>query len=307
MSLLMGCGEPPKQAKPSSSKPLVMTTFYPTTFFTQNIAGDLIQLESPLPEGEDPIFWKPSVEIIQNYQSADLIIINGTGFEKWVDGVNLPRNKVINSSGQLSLPPIHYQGGQVHSHGPAGSHSHRGLDGHTWLDPIHAMEQSQAIYSALTELLPKNALELQKNFDSLKAKLSEIDTQFKSLKKWTDHTPLLMSHPAYNYLSRRYSWSIVNLDLDPDEMPKQDIFDEIKKIKINFPAKILIWESTPKTAIAKRIEDELDLQSIVFSPCETISPEDLDSGDDYLKIMNGHIKALASILTTLPTKNGSSF
>ena len=35
----------------------VLTTFYPTEYFAERIAGGLVIVDSPLPDGEDPIFW----------------------------------------------------------------------------------------------------------------------------------------------------------------------------------------------------------------------------------------------------------
>ncbi len=33
---------------------VVLTTFYPTTYFAQRIAGDHLQVDCPLPDGADP-------------------------------------------------------------------------------------------------------------------------------------------------------------------------------------------------------------------------------------------------------------
>lgn len=68
----------------SGGKPVVFTTFYPTTYFAQRIAGEFAEVVCPLPEGADPIFGHPEADQVLTYQAADLVIVNGASFEKWV-------------------------------------------------------------------------------------------------------------------------------------------------------------------------------------------------------------------------------
>ena len=43
---------------PERARPLILTTFYPTTYFTQRIVGDYCDVECPVPNDADPIFPK---------------------------------------------------------------------------------------------------------------------------------------------------------------------------------------------------------------------------------------------------------
>jgi ABC-type Zn uptake system ZnuABC Zn-binding protein ZnuA len=76
---LAGCGGEgaASSAAAPSIDPAVRTSFYPATYFAERIAGGLVPVESPLPEGEDPIFWTPDAETIGLYQRAKLIVLNG--------------------------------------------------------------------------------------------------------------------------------------------------------------------------------------------------------------------------------------
>jgi len=108
-------------------------------------------------------------------------------------------------------------------------------------------------------------------------------------------TPLLASHPAYNYVARRYGWNIKNLDLDPQQMPDNESLDEIRTLLKEHPARFILWESAPDPAIAARLEAELELTSVVFSPCELHSAADRDAGLDYLSVMRQNIQNLAQV------------
>ncbi len=61
--------------------------------------------------------------------------------------------------------------GTSHRHGPEGEHTHKGIDGHTWLDPINAKIQAAAIRQAFAKKWPAHAESFERNFQSLVADL----------------------------------------------------------------------------------------------------------------------------------------
>ena len=97
--LLAACGDEPRVAAPERvGRPVVYTTFYPTTYFTERIVGDLATVVCPLPDGADPIFWQPTDADVAGYQEADLIIVNGAQFEKWLANVTLPEDRIVDTA-----------------------------------------------------------------------------------------------------------------------------------------------------------------------------------------------------------------
>ena len=260
-----------EQAEPESVvpavKPLtVLTTFYPTQYFAQRIAGDLATVICPVPEDADPIFWMPDAGTIQRYQQADLIILNGAGFEKWVEVVTLPQSALIDTAKLLTEPFIKYEHATVHQHGPEGEHTHEGIDGHTWLDPNNAKLQAQAILEALLTKRPTHEAQLRDRYDALANELDELDEALKTLKL----PPVLCSHPAYNYLARRYDWKIHNLDLDPEQPLTADAITELRHTLTHFPSQHLLWEGEPLAANIQQLKQECSLQSLTISPCELL-------------------------------------
>jgi zinc transport system substrate-binding protein len=81
-----------------SAAPTVYVVNYPLKYFTQRIAGDHVQVVFPAPPDEDPAFWKPDTETISAFQAADLIVINGATYAKWLEKTSLPKAKVVNTS-----------------------------------------------------------------------------------------------------------------------------------------------------------------------------------------------------------------
>ncbi len=285
-------GEDIQEEENGSTGPLtVMTTFYPTQYFAQRIAGDLAEVTCPIPEDADPIFWMPDATTIQRYQKADLIVLNGAGFEKWIEVVSLPQSAVTDTAKNLTEAFISYENAAVHQHGPEGEHTHEGIDGHTWLDPNNAKAQSRAILEALLTKLPGHQKQLNEAYQSLADELDQLDADFKALKL----PPMLCSHPAYNYLARRYSWTIHNLDLDPDSPLSKEAMANMRDVLSSFPASHLLWESEPLEATSKQLSNELALQSLTISPCELLSSTEQSAGHDYLKVMKANLVALQAI------------
>ena len=296
-ALLAACGDGSTTAPSGngrSSKPVVYTTFYPTTYLAQRLAGDDAQVVCPLPDDEDPIFWKPDEDVILAYQGADLIVVNGAEFEKWVLRASLPESRIVKTAEPFREGWITFEQAVEHSHGPSGKHAHEGIDGHTWVDPVLASSQATQIMGALMRLMPDSdtRIRIQDRLAPLLDDLDALDARFRALSEGYDGHVLLASHPAYNYVARQYGWRILSLDLDPEAMPSDAAFDEIRSMLADAPARHILWESAPLPDIATRFSEDLGLESIVFSPCETPP----DGGVDYLARMNLNLDDVAPAL-----------
>ena len=294
-ALLLGCSE--RETTTNSGVPRVYTTFYPTTYFAERIGGDRVEVVCPVPDDEDPIFWMPGPETIDDYQQADLIVINGAHFERWVDKVSLPQSKVVDTAGPLAGEFLKYESAVTHSHGTGGQHSHEGVDGHTWLDPANARTQADEIRKALSLLVPEAADKFQAAFAALSADLDELARSLNELSAEMGDFHLLASHPAYNYLARRYKWDLTSLDLDPSRMPDDGTLASIRARLDSRPATVILWESPPAEEIAERLREELGLASVIFSPCELLDKTAAAAGQDYLSVMKQNVAALRAAIT----------
>ena len=134
-ALLGGCRDTASPAVPGTgATPVVSVVNYPLQYITGRIAGDAIEVRFPAPAGEDPAFWTPDARAIAVYQSADLIVLNGATYAKWVAVASLPTSKRLDTSAAFGDELIHIEVSATHSHGPTGEHSHRETAYTTWLD-----------------------------------------------------------------------------------------------------------------------------------------------------------------------------
>lgn len=287
---LGACSERKKAATaPAATSTLkVMTTFHPGAYFAKRIAGTHAEVTCPLPKDADAASWEPSPEVLAQYQKADLIVVNGANFEHWPQTATLPESRVLVMADAFKADWIVIKNAVTHSHGPAGAHSHTGVNGHTWPDPINAIAQENAVRDALIARDPVHKADYIANARALEKDLLSLDARLKALPV---KATLFASHPTYSYIAKRYGWKLVEFGLEPDVAPDAKQIEEIKKARAEHPdAKIMLWEDEP-CAEAKKLMADAGLETVVFDPCEQ-APEK----GDYLSVMNDNIARLEAAL-----------
>jgi zinc transport system substrate-binding protein len=267
----------------------IYTVNYPLQYFAQRIAGEHADVIFPAPTDEDPAFWQPSVDIIADYQRADLILLNGAGYAKWINRVALPRRKLVDSSAGFRDDYIHVDEGVTHSHGPGGDHSHSGTAFTTWLDFRQAAEQARAIADAMSRQRPQWETDFLRNLTVLEAELLELDQQIQSTVAAKPDLLLLASHPVYQYLQRRYGLKLQSVMWEPAEVPDEAAWSALGHILREHPAQWMIWEGEPNSESSQRLHN-LGVGSRVFDPAGN-RPQD----GDFLDVMQQNVKNLQQV------------
>ena len=261
------------------AKPKVYVTNYPLKYFTERIAGKSIEVVFPVPKGLNPIFWMPNPERLTNMQKADLIILNGATYEKWLTLVSLPPSKLVDTSIGFKDQYIKAPNTITHSHGPQGKHSHRGFRHTTWLDFHLAANQAKAIEKALSRLLPDLESELKNRYLSLEKDLMKLDQKFGQVFAKIRKQSFLASHPEYSYLARRYSLNLRSLLWSPCVMPSPSQWKNLRNLLDEYPANWMIWEEEPIKESSEKL-NMMGVKSLVFHPCCNTQ-----GGVDFITVM----------------------
>lgn len=274
----------------------VMTTFHPTTYFAQRIGGDAVKVICPLPEDADPAYWQPTREQIAEYQKTDLVVVNGANFEKWLEKSSLPESRLVVTTRSFKDSYIEIQDAVTHSHGKEGAHTHVGIDGHTWLDPINAKAQATAIAQAFQKKRPESAAKFDAHLAELVKDLDALDAQWKEVGKRFGTQCVVASHPAYNYVARRYGFQVFSLDFDPEEMPTAEQLAGLKTALQIRPATYILWEAPPTQEIERAVKEATGLKSLVVEPAENPGAQRLAKGEDFLAIQRANVERLLQTL-----------
>ena len=127
---------------------------YPLQYITERIGGEHVNVVFPAPADVDPAYWMPDRPTLANFQQADLILLNGAGYAKWVNKVTLPRFRIVNTSARFKDRYIEAAEVITHTHGSQGDHAHEALAFTTWIDFSLAAEHARAITAALNRKRP---------------------------------------------------------------------------------------------------------------------------------------------------------
>ncbi len=296
--LLAGCVEKtPEQPAPEDSRLTVYSVNYPLHYFSQRIGGRQVIAVFPTPADVDPALWTPSPDTVAAYQDADLIFLNGAGYARWVGLATLPEARMINTSHAFEDRYIELEATVTHTHGPmgdlGGNHSHTGFALTTWLDLRLAKLQARAITDALIKMRPAVAETFEARFGQLAGELDALDARLVTAAEQLEDTPIVFSHPVYEYLQRRYGLNGRSVHWEPDETPGMRQWRELDELLRTHDARWMVWEAEPAADTQAGLESR-GIGSLVFSPVANTPV----SGD-FLAVMDAQISALETAATGL--------
>jgi zinc transport system substrate-binding protein len=287
---LLSCCSEAAETHPGQDE-VVMASSYPVAYLAQRLGADDIRVSCPIPDDGDPAAWRPDREQLAEFQRAGLIVINGAGFEAWVQTASLPDSRMVNASQPFESDFQTYED-VSHSHGPAGNHSHSGVDGHTWMDPILAKSMAGAIRDAMKARWPEHASDIEQRFEDLAIDLDALNARLVGVSETLGERCIITNHPAYNYLVARHGWRLSNLDLDPEDELTMDNLRAIEDSIEGEVGPILLWEAPPLPSVKSALNMDYGITSVVYTPAEVHTSTHEKRGEDWLKLQNDNVDRL---------------
>ena len=296
LATLLACSNPtdsPVAPERVETGPLeVRTTSFPADWLVTRLAGDSVNQVNIHPRGEDPPSWTPPGEVVASLAEADLIVANGAGFEAWMATAALPVDAVVYSAKRLDLIEL---AAVTHSHGAGGEHSHAGRDPHTWSDPTAYFDQARAVHAALVEARPSDTETFDANLATLEQDLKTLSGELASATAHLQGRPLAASHPAFNYLARRFQLTVTSFDFDPEAPPSVAQLEAFATWSEGQDPPVLLWESHPTDAVRSAFAPQVVHQYV--DPLE--SPP--TTGDyDYIRQAQANAARLRGLLSATP-------
>ena len=270
----------------AAEKLTVYVVNYPLQFFAERIGGEHVNVVFPAPADVDPAYWMPDTPTIAAYQQADLILLNGAGYARWVNKATLPRFRMVITSAGFKEQYLETAEIPTHSHGSEGEHAHESLAFTTWIDFSFAAKQAKAIAKALSRKRTDLRHIFQKNYATLEKDLIALDITIKEVVSNNHARPLVVSHPVYDYFARRWGLNIRSLHWEPDDILTNEQMMELKSILKEHPAKWMIWEGEPVQTSVDKLKT-LGIDSLVFDPCGNVPQQ-----GDFLTIMRQNVENL---------------
>jgi zinc transport system substrate-binding protein len=293
---IQGCDQQPSQTSNISGKEinrsaLIMTVSEPIRFMAERITDNSwATIEFPADASvADPAYWKPNPETIRRYQEADLILLNGGGYAKWTQGASLKISRLHDTSTTFKDRFILAEDAVVHQHGPEGTHSHEGYATTTWLDFELAGLHADAVFEALKNQWPEHEDAMQKNQARLKDDLNKLHRDMLAIANQIGTTPLLASHPVYQYPAKAYGLNIHSLHWEPNATPGESEWQALDVFLASTPTQWMIWEDTPTDETQNQLSQR-KIKWVVFRPQGGVP-----ASGNFLSSMKANLEALRSL------------
>ncbi|MEH6634174.1 MAG: metal ABC transporter substrate-binding protein [Halioglobus sp.] len=293
---LAACGQgvstpPDSNSEGTGQRPLeIYTVNYPLAWGAKQLLGGAGQVRFPVPADIDPAFWQPDLNEVVAFQQADMILLNGANYARWMSRVSLPDNRLVDSSRDFADRLIAVDTGPVHSHGPAGDHSHGGMAFTVWLDLDLYQRQLQTIATTVKSKLPQQANSIAARESELIDKITEMDKALMALGREFNGAPILYSHPVYQYFGRRYQFNGRAMHWEPDQLPQQSDWSELHALLEHHRAAVMLWEDDPMPETRAALK-ALGVEVVVFRPMGKRPKE-----GDFLSGMTANIDRLKAYL-----------
>ena len=249
--------------------------------FSQNIGKEMIDVTLLVPMGADPHDWEPTIRDREKLQKADVIIVNGIGYEHWLGSFDSNDNQGIlvdTSNGISTLDSEkhddHAKEDDHDGHEEEDKHNHEDLDPHIWLNPVYAQLQVKNIANALSNSDSTNKNYYQSNAAIYNKELDLLDSKIRTELSGCK-TDFITFHDAFSYFSEEYGLTqhtIISSNDSHGEVTPQTL-ENIISLARELNIKVIFAEESTSTKTSQVIADEIGGKVLVLSPLEIVSDE----------------------------------
>jgi zinc transport system substrate-binding protein len=256
----------------------VVGSFYPLAWAAQQVGGPGVDVFDLTPPGVEAHDTNLSARQVAQVDNADVVLILGyLGFQPEVEqAARRVSGQVVQVARGMHLRPS----------------QERGLSGdpHVWLDPVLMEQITLTISRALVVADPSGKSGYEERAARATARLSALDSSYRSGLSGCRHTSFVTTHEAFGYLADQYGLNQIGIEgLTPEAEPSADQLRTAESaIREGRAAPAVFYEGTAEgervgRAVAASVGvPALPLGTLEFDPAP----------DDYLSVMRANLASL---------------
>lgn len=312
-----GCGDDDTEGAAGESGgdgPSIVVTSTILGDIVGEVVGDAAAVTVLLPRGADPHEFAASTRQAEAMAEADLLVVNGAGFEAGLDDAidaaadaGAPVFAFADHAELLSLDDHGDEHGDDEHDADDGGHSeddghdHEGdLDPHLWTDPTRLVPAVEALADALVDAGVDPSVR-DRAADYVTA-LGELDTELEALLADipTEDRVLVTNHEVLGYFADRYDFEVVGAVIPSlttgAEASAADV-DELAHVIEEEGVRAIFGETSSPSALAEALADAAggDVEVVALY---TESLGDEGSGaETYLEMMRTDARLIHDALT----------
>lgn len=178
------------------------------------VGGERVDVKALIPPSQDPHSFEPTARDRLAVKHAELVLVNGGGFDSFMDGLveeSGKQDSLVSAVEVSGLPGAeeaahadgHAHGGEhsdAHGEADGHSHAHGAFNEHVW----YSLPALRRVASAVAETLGKkdsvHAEEYSKNAEAFRASLSGLEARVKALRSAARGKKAMLTEPVPGYL-----------------------------------------------------------------------------------------------------------
>lgn len=283
-ALLLLSSRSPKQNLPNSRIQIV-TSFYPLAQIVKSIGGNFVEVKNLVPAGVEPHDFEPSSRDLVEIGNAEVLLYNGASLEpwigKWTEG-NSPRPKHISDMAKM-----------LEMKGVVLMEKDGATDPHFWLDPVIMKSEVEVVLALLLQISPEQKELFTENAKRFSTTLDALDQQFRNGLASCSLKDVVVLHEAFNYLARQYAFRVTSIEgISPDEEPSPRELARIVNLVREKKVKHIFFETVSSPKFSELIAREIGGTTLVLNPIESLTPNEVQLGEDYVSLMQMNLNNL---------------
>ncbi|NUU00944.1 metal ABC transporter substrate-binding protein [Herbaspirillum robiniae] len=261
-----------------------------------NVGGERIAVTTLVGPDEDAHVFQPAPDDIKAVSRAKLVVVNGLGFEGWMERLAQSANyrgAIVTASAGIKARERADDDHDEHGH-EGHDHHHGKDDPHAWQDPQNVIVYARNVAAALARLDPAGADAYRKNGEAYVAKVQALDSwaaqQFAQIPEAKRR--VITSHDAFEYFGARYKVRFlaaqgVSTDSEPSAREMAGLIRQIKAEKI----KALFFENMANPKLLQQIAREAGVTAGGKLYADALSKAG-GPAPDYLSLMRYNVGQL---------------
>lgn len=296
----------------AAEHPKVVASFSILGDIVKQVGGDRIEVTTLVGPNGDAHVYQPTPADARSVAVADLVIVNGLGFEGWLD-------RLISAAGYKGEVTVATEGltaikteEEAHEHDDdhasakhaekdedSEEHHHHGkFDPHAWQSVANIRTYVENVLAALTKIDPENgetyAANARSYLNDLDALDAEIHAAIETLPE--SRRKVVTSHDAFGYFSREYGITFlapVGMSTE-SEASAGDVAKLIRQIKAEHIPAVFVENITDKRLL-EQVARETDavIGGTLYS--DALSGQD-EPASTYVKMMRHNYRSLTAAL-----------
>lgn len=304
LSTITGC---------SSKQTKICTTAYPIKYLVNKIGGERVTTCSL---SEDTLIQRAGIrEDFEEELNSAMLLIHISGLEPYYD---LYLSQIRDTKVEildLSLHASVYEFGRFtyvyRNQGAAVLESEYyqvkdfsridtyDKDPFLWMDPIAMTSMARAIKDWLIDKFPESEVYFTRNFKTVEAELARLDAEYQRLKSEQKDVKIVTMTPSFGNWQKSFGIQVYPVILSkygvlPNAVQLKVIKERLLADGVEYIAKEPNMTADMEVLFHQLVE-ELELKPVVLNNLSSITADNREGNEDYLKLMYDNLSTLESI------------